>query len=327
MRLGILGYGESACGFAAAAHVAEGVKLAMVAGRNAEKAKAFAERYRAESSGATEEMLARDDIDCVAISTPPGIHAEGAVQFAERGVHLMVEKPMCLTVEDCRKIIGAAERNNVRLMVTHTHRFTTIARSARQLIESGEFGSPIHLTVELYHDYFTAKRTGWQIDVGMSGGGVTMNPFIHMIDLARYLSLSEVAEATGCTGRHKRGFDIEGNVQCFARFENGTTAFVCIDGYGHSKRMQATVALDGAVLVLDYNNKRIEVWKKGGIAQTIGVGTGKVHKGDFVAYEGYLRHVEEMRDAIEKGGPITSDGCNGMKNVEIAQRILAEATQ
>jgi predicted dehydrogenase len=325
MRLGILGYGESAWGFATAANVAEGVKLAMIGGRNVDKAREFAAKFRAESFGSTQEMLARDDLDCAAISTPPGIHADGAIPFAEKGVHLMVEKPMALTVADCKRIIEAAERNQVKLMVTQTQRYGTLAQKARELIASGTLGKPIQITLTLYHDYFTKKRTGWQLDPAMSGGGVTMNPFIHMIDLARYLSLSEVNEASGAIGYHKEGFQIDGDVRCLARFENGASAFVYVDGYGHSRRFEGVVALEQGALVLDFDGKRIEVWKKGRLWETLGVGPGAVERGEFVAHVGYLRHVEEMRDAIEKGGPIASDGYNGMKNVEIAQSILAAA--
>lgn len=321
MRLGILGYGDAGGSFASAAMVAEGVELVMIAGRNVEKASAKAQKFGV-AHGSAEDMLARDDIDCVAVSTPPGIHAEGAIPFAEKGVHLMVEKPMCLTVEDCKRVIDAAEKNNVKLMVTQTHRYTTVSREAHRLIESGVFGAPIHITAELFHNYFTAKRSGWQLEFELSGGGVTMNPFIHMIDMARYLALSEAVEWTGKVGHHMPGYDIEGNIQCFARHESGVTSFVHVDGYGQMKKSSATVALEQAMLVIDIGTYNIEIWRNGKLFETVETGSKGVKAGDFTANNGYLRHVEEMREAIEKGAPILSDGYNGMRNVRIARDIL-----
>jgi predicted dehydrogenase len=248
------------------------------------------------------------------------------VAFAEKGVHLMVEKPMALTVADCRKIIDAAQRNNVKLQVTQTQRYMDYAVSARRAVESGMIGAPIHIQMSMCWDYFTGKRSGWQVDHAMSGGGVTMNPFIHMIDFVRYVSLSEVNEYHGAVGYHKPGYTIEGDVECFARFENGATAFVYVDGYGEYKFWGGLITCEKGVLLIDVDGKRLEIRRHGSPSESIGVGRGWVQRPDGrKTHSGYLAHVEEMRDAIEKGGPLKSDGLNGMKNVEIAEGILRAA--
>jgi len=322
MRVGIVGYGESAGSFAQAAKAADGVELVFIGGRNPAKAAALADRYGV-ASGTYEEMLARCDLDCVAISTPPGRHADDAIPFIERGVHTMIEKPMCLTVADCRRIIAAAEKAGVKVMVTQTHRYTRRARRARELIASGALGRVIHVSVESFHDYFTSKRSGWQLDWAMSGGGVTMNPFIHMIDLARYLVGAEVAQIEGKIGFHKPGYDIESNVQAFARFAGGATAFINVDGLGHRNEMRTEVILEGGTVALrrDVPNV-VEVYRQNGLWEVLSVGPRAVEKNGIRVHDGYLLHMEEMRDAIEKGGPIVSDGYNGMRNVELCVQIL-----
>lgn len=321
MRLGIVGYGDSGGSFASAVYVADGAEGVMVGGRNVEKAKTLAEKNGLEY-GSLEDMLARDDIDCVAIATPPGLHAEHSIPFAEKGVHLMVEKPMCLTVADCRRIIDAAEANGVKLMVTQTQRYHALVRKVREILESGALGAPIHIEVRVLHDYFTRKRSGWQLDHALSGGGVTMNPFIHAIDLARYMSLSEVVAAWGSCGHHKKGYDIEGNVEAFVRMANGATAFVAVDGYGHRNCTESSMSLEHGALTIDHHDRRIDVWKGGEIVESHTIPTLLRKRDEVVAHGGYVAHIEEMRDAIEKDGPITSDGYSGMKNVEIAQAIL-----
>ena len=321
MRAGIIGYGDSGHGNGTAAAAADGVELAWYAGHNPEKAAKAAERWGV-PSGTVEEMLRRDDIDCVVVTTPPGRHAEDALPFIEKGVHAMIEKPMAVSVEDCRRMIAATEKSGVKLQVTHTQRYYRPARLAREVIESGACGDVVHVLVTSYHDYFTAKRSGWQLDWALSGGGVTMNPFIHMMDLARYLSCSEVAEVHGTIGFHREGYDIEGNIEAYARMASGSTAFVQVNGYGQRNERRAEVMLSEGAILIDYAGLRLDIYKDSGLQEVLPTGRKGVEKNGVKANDGFLRQMEEMREAVENDGPISSDGYNGMKNVEIAVTIL-----
>jgi len=323
MRIGIVGYGESAGSFAAAAYVVDGVELVFVGGRNPEKASRLAGRYGV-ASGTTEDLLARDDVDCVCISTPPGRHAEDVLPFLKRGTPAMIEKPMCLTEEDCRRVIETAEDSGAKIMVTQTWRYTRANRLARRLIESGDYGRVLHVGITSAHDYFTRKRSGWQLDWALSGGGVCLNPFIHMIDLARWLACSEVARIQGRIGFFKPGFDIEGNVHAYAEMESGATAFVEVQGYGHRRLRRAEVMMEKATLIPQYDELRVDLYWENGIRKVVGLPDMQTRKDGVRAHDGYCQHMIEMRDALEKGGPITSDGHNGLRNVVLANEILRQ---
>ena len=323
MRVGVIGNGSAGRNFAHAACFVEGVELVAVAGRSLDRVAPIAERVGAEPM--TVEQLLGTDLDCVAIGTPPSLHARQALPFIERGVHAMVEKPMALCAEDCDAIIAAADKAGVRLMVTQTHRYRDYSRRARAIIESGEYGKVVSVTVFMGHNYFSAKRAGWQLDHSMSGGGVAFNPFIHMLDLARYLAGAEVTAFHGHIGCHKEGFEIEGDVQCLLTFANGAAGFVHVDGYGDRLGRWAEVILERASLVILDEQRRVDVLVEGRPARVIGLDPGGRQNADGLwGNQGYINHFVEMRAAVEDGGPITSDGRNGKANVLIARGILEQ---
>lgn len=322
MRFGVVGSGDAGWSFAGAAHFVEGVELIGVAGRTAEKVAKLAEK--ALTRGFSFEELLAQKPDVVAIATPPGVHSPQALACLRAGIHVMIEKPMALSVEDCDRVIGEAQKRGRKIMVTQTWRYRDIIRKAREIIASGRFGTVTNVYLENSHNYFSSKRSGWQVDVEMSGGGVTMNPFIHFIDTARYLAGAEVTDVRGMVGFHKEGFEkIEGDVTCVARFANGATAMICVNGYGQQPSDKTEVYLTQGVLRINATEKRIDAVINGRVAECYGFGeNGLTNAQGIYGHLGYIRHIEEMRDAVEKGGPISSDGANGRENVRIARGIL-----
>ena len=323
MRVGVIGNGSSGRNFSHASLFAEGVELVAVAGRSPERVKPLADRCAAATM--TIEELLDADIDCVAVGTPPSLHARHVLPFIRRGVHAMVEKPMALCAEDCDAIIEEADKASVRLMVTQTHRYMPHSIEARRIIDSGEFGKPLSVHVFMGHDYFGAKRKGWHLDFRMSGGGVTFNPFIHMLDLTRFLAAGEVTEFLGHVGYHKEGFDIEGDARCLLKFDNGAAGVTHVDGYGHQPGYWADVVLEQAALEIRPNKKRLDILQNGHNLRTVGFGRyGQANEQGVWGMIGYINHFIEMKAAVEQGGPITSDGPNGRANVVIARGILEQ---
>jgi len=323
MKLGIIGNGDSARSFAGASHFVQGVELFGIAGRNPDRVKPLTEKFGGAPMSIEELSLA--DIDCVAVSTPPGLRVAHALPFLKRGVHAMIEKPMALCVEDCDRMIEAAGRSGARIMVTQTHRYNPFGRKAFELVDSGRFGEVVSVRVYSGHDYFGSKRTGWQLDPALSGGGVTFNPFIHMVDFARFMARSKVKWFRGTIGRHKEGYDIEGDVHCLLAFENGATGVVEVDGYGHLPGHWIEVVMRDAAMRVLPREKRIEIVMADRIAETYGFGeNGTKNEHGIYGHWGYINHIAEMREAIEEGGPILSDGANGRANVAIAYGILEQ---
>ncbi|MDQ3187373.1 MAG: Gfo/Idh/MocA family oxidoreductase [Pseudomonadota bacterium] len=139
------------------------------------------------TSGTDPLALAADpNIDAVIISTPPVSHATIGVPCLRAGKHLLIEKPLAATVQECEALVDAAERARVCLATGFTLRQTPAARLARQLIADGAIGQIDH--IRAFHGHKGGKDFGpaWITDHAMTGGGSLMDNGIHMIDMARW---------------------------------------------------------------------------------------------------------------------------------------------
>jgi len=326
MKLGIIGNGESARSFAGASHHAPGVELVAIAGRSVDRVLPLTEKFGGQAM--TIDQLYTANVDCVAISTPPGLHEEHALPFIKRGIAVLIEKPMALSIDACQRINEAASRSGAKVMVTQTHRYNAYGRTARQIVTDGRFGKVLDIYAYIGMDYFGPKRVGWQLETTLSGGGVTFNPFIHAVDFARYVSGSEVKSFTGTIGYHKAGYDIDSDVRCHMTFENGATGFVHVDGMGHKPGHEVDVLMEHAAMIIRPSDKRIEIRIKGRVAEVYGFGeNGLTTPAGIYGHCGYIGHLTEMRDVLAGQADLTSDGISGAVNVMIAQQLLAENPQ
>ena len=143
LRVGILGSGGWASRHATALEASEKVKLVAVAG--GPRAPAFAEKFGRRREESPEALCQASDVELVDVVTPHGYHADHVCCAAEHGKHVLVEKPMATTVADCDRMIAAAERNGVKLMVAHSRRFFPLVKQAKQLLDDGAIGKVLML--------------------------------------------------------------------------------------------------------------------------------------------------------------------------------------
>ncbi|HYB03352.1 MAG TPA: Gfo/Idh/MocA family oxidoreductase [Nitrososphaerales archaeon] len=146
-----------------------------------EKKKAFgAER----SYSDYHELLKNDSIEAVDVCVPNFLHSKIVVDAAEAGKHVLVEKPMAITVKECDEMIAAAKRNGVKLMVGHNQIFYPPHQETRRLIQE-EIGRPILLLTRLHNGF--RQNMGWRADPKAVGGGFFMEACVHRLYLSRYL--------------------------------------------------------------------------------------------------------------------------------------------
>ncbi|XP_078677465.1 putative oxidoreductase YteT isoform X2 [Branchiostoma floridae x Branchiostoma belcheri] len=126
--------------------------------------------------------------DCVVIATPDQLHKAPAVAFADRGYHILLEKPMAVTEEDCREIVAACERNNVILSVCHVLRYFPPVRKIKEIIDSGAIGDVVHIQhmepVGFWHFAHSYVRGNWRNTAGSSFSLLAKS--CHDVDLIRY---------------------------------------------------------------------------------------------------------------------------------------------
>lgn len=132
------------------------------------------------------ELLARPDIDGVIICTPDQLHREMLLAALKSGLHVLCEKPLALTREDCKAMADAAQNSDRKVMVGQICRFTPGFKKAKALIESGEIGELFYVESEYAHDYSSILSPGnWRADPlrsGVVGGGC------HAVDLLRWIA-------------------------------------------------------------------------------------------------------------------------------------------
>lgn len=194
--------------------------LDAVASRDAGKARAFAEMSGIQKSyGSYEALLVDPDIDAVYIPLPNGGHAEWTIRAAERGKHVLCEKPMALSVEQCREMQRAADANGVKLMEAFMYRFHPRTERAIELARSGALG-----TIRSIRSAFTFRI--WRDnDVRLDptlGGGALWDVGCYCVNVSRTMANGEPKEVQAWASWSERGVDT--HLNGVLHFENGVIA-------------------------------------------------------------------------------------------------------
>jgi UDP-N-acetyl-2-amino-2-deoxyglucuronate dehydrogenase len=201
----------------------EGAKVVAVYSRNEEKAKTLAEKAGADWYTDYQEMLKRKEIDIVSIITPSGTHADLAIKAARAGKHVIVEKPMEISLEKAQQMIDACCEHHVKLSVISQHRFDASTVRIKEDIDSGHFGKMVlgQASVNWYRPQSYYDTSKWRGTMEMDGGGVLINQAIHTIDLFQYF-MGEVESVYAHTAilAHE-GIEVEDVAVATVKFKNG----------------------------------------------------------------------------------------------------------
>jgi phthalate 4,5-cis-dihydrodiol dehydrogenase len=166
------------------------------------------------------------------VASPHQLHAQHAISAAQRGKHVLVEKPMALTLEDCAAMIDAAQRAKVQLIVGHSHSFDAPILRTRELIASGAYGAVRMITALNYTDFLTRPRRPEELDTAQ-GGGAVFNQAAHQVDIVRLLGGGRVRSVRAATGAWDSARPTEGAYSALLTFDGGAFASLTYGGYGH----------------------------------------------------------------------------------------------
>ncbi len=204
----------------------EDVTIYGVCDVNEERVQRFARAYKTKAFTDYHEMLASPELDAVIICLPHHLHATVAIDAANAGKHILVEKPIATNVEDARKMVKAAEENRVNLMVAHNQRFVPSHVKAKEWLDRGELGKVYSFQSTFGHN----GPENWSIDGEKSfymlskeeGFGVLGDLAIHKVDLLHFLLGVEVSEAHVITGSIAKDNSLfEDNALLSLKMENG----------------------------------------------------------------------------------------------------------
>ncbi|MDA8228709.1 MAG: Gfo/Idh/MocA family oxidoreductase [Desulfitobacterium hafniense] len=264
MRFAIIGCGRIAPKHAESIVALEEAELVAVCDIVPEKAQSFADKYGAVPYTDYLEVLKRDDIDIVTIATPSDLHAPIGIDAAKAGKHVMVEKPMAMTLKSADELIQACRDAGVKLSVIHQNRFNKSIKLVRQALEEGRFGKLTHgqATVRWNRDENYYAQAPWR-GTKLQDGGVLMNQSIHNIDLLQWM-FGPVESVYGYTRTALRKIEMEDVGVAVIKFKSGALGIIEAASTIYPKNIEETLNVfgeTGSVIVGGIAVNRIETWE------------------------------------------------------------------
>ncbi len=330
VRFGLIGTGNAAKIHAKAISKMENAKLVAVVGRNSQKAMAFSNEFQCDTSSSVDELLARKDIDAICITTPSGTHADIGIKAAKAGKHVVVEKPIDVTLKKADAFIKACEKQNVKLAVISQRRYSDGVQQIRRAIKSNKLGKIGFggMQVRWYRSqeyYDSAQWRGtWELD----GGGALINQSIHYVDLLQYL-VGPVEEVFGYCKTMAHKIEVEDLVVGSLKFKNGaiglvesTTAaypgfFSRVDVYGDNG--SAALVNDEAELIITKGENILEKKDMGDKKNST--------SGPEISYVLHEKQLRNFVDSILKGVELDVKGEDGRNALAIVEGLYTSCKE
>ncbi|HLU21961.1 MAG TPA: Gfo/Idh/MocA family oxidoreductase [Bacillaceae bacterium] len=275
-------------------------------------------------------LLQQVDVDLVSICTPPYTHAPIAIDSLKAGKHVIVEKPMASSLEECDAMIEAANENNKLLSVVAQNRFTNPMMKVKHVLDTQLIGPIVHAQVDSYwwrgHSYYDLWWRGtWEKE----GGGCTLNHAVHHIDIFQWMNgmPSEITAVMSNTSHDNA--EVEDISIAIAKYDNGSLAQITSSVVHHGEEQQ---------LIFQGRNARVSVpWrhtasksKENGFPQPNPELDEKLERVysqlKDLRYEGHTGQIDNVLSAIEGNGELLIDGIQGRKTLELISAIYESAS-
>lgn len=327
VRWGIVGCGNAAKLHALALREIESVDLVGCVSRNVTTAQAFAEEFNIKAFKSLDDLL--KEVDVISVCTPSGTHKDIVVQAARKKVHVIVEKPLDVTLEAIDEIITAARENGVVVGCVLQSRFSRATAEMKALLDQGKFGRIVlgEADVRWYRseEYYT--KSGWRGTWRYDGGGALINQAIHTIDLLQYL-LGPVKRVYGVTKTLLHHIEVEDTAVAVLEFASGTLGVVkgaTSISPGFPRRLgvygtKGSGEIVGETLVIydeNHRNGKIVVTEEGDPSSDPMAFPHKNHK----------KQLEDFVQAVKSGRRPAVDAVEGKKAVEIVLAIYKASTE
>ncbi len=322
-----LGFGIIGCGTISAWHAqaiskVENARLIGATDADLGRAQTFCQSHGGRVFASVEELLACPDIDIVNICVPSGLHANLAILAAQAGKHIVVEKPMALSVADADRVIRVCQEQGVKLEVISQIRFSPAVNRLKQAVEAGTLGRVV--TGDVFMKFYRSKEyyasAGWRGTYAMDGGGALMNQGIHGIDSLLYV-MGDVKQVFGYAKTLVHDIEVEDTCSAVLEFKNG--AIGVIQGTtsvypGYARRLEVsgnlgTIALEeDSIVRWDTTDDLVpdDVVLKGAEASGASDPTA-------ISIDGHIAQMRDMADAVRQDRRPAVDGCEARRPVAL----------
>jgi UDP-N-acetyl-2-amino-2-deoxyglucuronate dehydrogenase len=333
IRLGILGAGNISDTHARAAQAIPGVEIAAVYGGNREKVCSLAERTQAVAYDDLSRFLDHQPMDIVAIGSPSGLHAEQAIAAVRRGLHVIVEKPVDISVARVDALIAEANAAGKQVGVFFQDRLRPDVARIKELLDAGGLGHPVVASgyVKWYRppDYYSSSR--WRGTWALDGGGALMNQGIHTVDLLLWLA-GPVARVTARTATRLHQIEVEDTAVAILEFASGALGVLeaATSIYpGYARRVELTGS-EGTLILENDRLTAIDLKNASpSDANSASDAAPAASRSSPVVADAsaHRRVIEDFIDAIRTGRSPACDAQEGRKSVELVEAIYRSARE
>ncbi|VEF49597.1 oxidoreductase [Bacillus freudenreichii] len=323
------------CGFIAKKHAAaidnvKDAKLVAACDKFQDAMKPYVEKYEVKPYEELNDMLKDDSIDIVCICTPSGLHAPIAEQVAAAKKHIVLEKPIAMTIEETNRIIQAAEGNNVKLAIVHPNRFRPVVQELRSIIDNGDLGKISHASCVVNwnrnQEYY--DQAPWR-GTKEHDGGVLMNQAIHNLDLLLWF-MGVPKEVFSMEATRLRNIEAEDVSTGVIRFESGALATVQASTTVYPQNFEESITIfgeKGTVKIGGANALYFEhIQIEGYTEETIKTLKDKI-KSDPWGIPGHERIISDMVQAIKENRRPAVTGTDGKNALELVLAFYESANK
>ncbi len=264
LKWGVLGPGSVAQRRAMPAiHKAAGAELHALFSRDAARAKQLATEHDATIGyNSIDDLLSDSELDAIYVSTPVNLHCEQVIAAAERGLHVLCDKPMARTPQECEQMIAACEANDVHLQVCFLFRFHSCFQQIRAWVDENRLGKIVHGRMPFLKKYLLTADE-WRAQPDQGGGGCLMDLGPHSVDLLRYI-IGEVTDVTAFCNTAIHNYQVEETGGILMQFQNGAQGFTDLSfSVAQCDMVFELYGTEGSVSVINDDGWKIQTYFDG----------------------------------------------------------------
>ncbi len=298
-------------------------ELVAVTDQDSNAVAAASQKYGIAGFHSWREMLDRERLDALVVAMPTRIHCEVGVAALERGLHVLVEKPISYTVEEGRMLVEAARRANRLLAVGHIERFNPAVRELKRRVAAGEIGRMFQIN---------ARRQG-PFPARIRDVGVVIDLATHDLDVMSDIVRSPVDRVYAET-EQRIHTEHEDMVNALLRFENGAVGVLQVNWLTPAKIRELTVLGERGMFLVNYLTQELTFFKNADVDARSGarddlqsVSEGEVVNFPVTQAEPLKLEVESFLQSIQLGRPVEVDGEAGLRALQLALAIATSARE
>lgn len=334
LRIGVIGCGKITQ-VRHAPEYAENDQCTLIAWYDAipERAQAMADLYGGQVCQSIDELLALQP-DAVSVCVANRDHASVTIRALEAGCHVLCEKPMAISLEECEAMLAASRRTGKILMLGHNQRYNKSHQEARRMLKSGEAGKPLAFRTSFAHpgpECWTNQPNSWFIHKNQSAFGVLADLGIHKTDLIHFLLDEPITSITAMLGtvdkRYPDGglIDVEDNALCICRTQSGVMGQVHVSwtNYGAEDNVTRIYTTEGVIRLYDDPVHSLIFERKDGSVQRFSLDEMTTNQKQTDGQRENTGVIDAFVASIRTGEPALADASECIK----AMRVIFAAVQ